>query len=85
MTYRIKPSIAKLSEEEVRTALNSRDEDNLIVVEFGLLLHALMAECRQIMKDGGNVQELLDRKPSCAMEMVALELLRDMAVTLRGT
>jgi hypothetical protein len=79
MTYNIKPSIQKLSEEDIRTALNSRDEDNLVVVEFGMMLRDLVAECRRLKNEGGNVQAFLSKAPSCAMEKIALELIAEMA------
>jgi hypothetical protein len=78
MMYIIKPSVKKLTEEEIRTALNSRDEDNLIVVEFGLVLRDLIEECTRLKKEKGNINKLLGTPPSCAMEKVALELLAEM-------
>lgn len=76
--YIIKPSIKNLTEEEIRTALNSKDEENLIVVEFGIILRDLIAECTRLKKEHGNINELLKTTPSCAMEKVALELLAEM-------
>lgn len=73
----IKPSIRKLTEEEVRNALNSKDEENLIVVEFGILLRELIRECSRLKKEKGSFNELLATPPTCAMEKVALELLAE--------
>jgi hypothetical protein len=75
----IKPSVRKLTEEEVRNALNSKDEDNLIVVEFGLMLNDLMRECSRLKKEKGNISELLATRPSCAMEKIALELVGEIS------
>lgn len=74
----IKPSIRDLSEDQVRAALDSKNEDNLIVVEFGLLLRDLITECSRLMQVKGRIDELLNAKPSCAIEKIALELLSDM-------
>ena len=76
--YTIKPSIKGLSEEEIRTALNSKDEENLIVVEFSLMLRSFLEECRRIKKAKGNLGDLLALRPTCAMEKIVLEMIGDL-------
>jgi len=76
--YIIKPSIRKLTEDEVRAALDNQDEENLVAVEFGLMLRDLITECSRLKQVNGNLDELLNITPSCAIEKVALELLAKM-------
>lgn len=75
--YVLKPEIRKLSESDIRKALASEDEDNLIVVEFQRLLGDMTERCSHVLKAGGGIDRILGRQPSCAMERVALELLSE--------
>ena len=79
--YVIKPIVLNVSEGDIRKALSSRDEDNLIVAEFGQLLRDMVGEYRRLLRENGNAQALFDKAPSCAMEKIALELLAEMANT----
>lgn len=77
--YVIKPVIMNVSESDIRKALNSRDEDNLIVAEFGQLLREIVREYRRLLAENKSTRELFDKTPACAMEKIALELLAEMA------
>ncbi|MEZ0223605.1 MAG: hypothetical protein ACAH83_03555 [Alphaproteobacteria bacterium] len=79
--YVIKPIVLNVSEGDIRKALSSRDEDNLIVAEFGQLLRDMVGEYRRLLRENGNVRALFDKAPTCAMEKIALELLAEMANT----
>jgi hypothetical protein len=79
--YVIKPVVLNVTEGDIRKALNSKDEDNLIVAEFGQLLRDMVGEYRRLLRENGNAQELFFKAPSCAMEKIALELLAEMANT----
>jgi hypothetical protein len=76
--YIIKPSIRNLSEEEIRAALNAKDEENLIVVEFSLMLRNVLEECRRVRRSNGNIADLLSIPPTCAMEKIVLEMIGDL-------
>jgi hypothetical protein len=77
--YVIKPVIMNVSEGDIRKALNSKDEDNLIVAEFSHLLRDMVGEYRRLLNETGSARQLFDKAPTCAMEKIALELLAEMA------
>ena len=72
--YEVKPEFRHLTKDEVLEKLHGDDNYSQIAQELVRLLQEIAVECSILARQGKDPGEVLNKKPSCALETLALEM-----------